>query len=145
MTSVAVVKSSGPSFVAPFRQRDHDKDKVTPAKLGIQTLISQGTTFVGDLESTGGMKLDGSVTGNVTIKSETDAWLVVAGTAVIDGDIAARVVAVCGRVKGMIKARHVTLMPGAQVDGDIYYEVLRIAEGAQVNGRLNKVTSGAAS
>lgn len=112
------------------------REKVTPAKLGIQTLISQGTTFVGDIESTGGIKIDGNIAGDISIKSEGDAWVVVSDVARVDGNISARVVAVCGQVHGSIRARHVVLMASSQVDGDVYYDVIKIEEGARVSGRL---------
>lgn len=130
--------------IVPFRQSSA-RDRITPAKLGIQSLISAGTTFVGDIESIGGMKIDGNIVGNVAVRSETDAWVLVAATAVVEGNITARVVAVCGCVKGSIRAKHIALMPTARIDGDIFYEVLRISEGATVNGRLNQIEPGTAA
>lgn len=142
MTAIAE-KTQNASVVVPFRSTK-ERERITPAKLGIQTLISSGTTFIGDLESNGGMKIDGNITGNVTVQSETDAWVVVSEAASVDGNIAARVIAVCGRVKGSIKAKHIVLMPSAMIDGDIQYEILHISEGACVSGRLNRVSLEAA-
>lgn len=123
--------------IVPSRTHQNGvREKVTPAKLGIQTLISQGTTFLGNIESTGGIKIDGNIIGEISIKSESDAWVVVSDTAKVDGNIAARVVAVCGQVNGIIRARHVVLMASAQVDGDVYYDVIKIEEGARISGRL---------
>lgn len=131
-----------PATILPFRSSS-TRDRVTPAKLGIQSLISAGTTFTGNIESDSGMKIDGNIVGNVTVRSETDAWVVVAETSVIEGTVTGRVVAICGRVKGLIRAKHVVLMPTAKIDGDLYYEVLRVSDGAQMNGHLNHVGNGA--
>lgn len=117
-------------------------EKVTPADFGIETLISNGTTFVGNFESSSGMKIDGNIVGNVKISNpEKDVWAVVSSTGCVDGNIDAGVVAVYGKVTGSIRARTVTLIPGAQVDGDIYYEIIKIGEGANVTGRMVKETN----
>lgn len=130
-------KSNPILAIVPGRTHQNGgREKITPAKLGIQTLISQGTTFVGDIESTGGIKIDGNIAGDISIKSEDDAWVVVSDVARVDGNISARVVAVCGQVNGSIRARHVVLTASAQVDGDVYYDVIKIEEGARFSGRL---------
>lgn len=137
MSQPTVVAKTPSAAIVPFRHTK-DRERLTPIKLGIQTLIAQGTLFAGDIESPCGMKIDGSIVGNILIKSETDAWVVISETARIEGDVTARVVAICGRVAGKVSARVIVLASTAIIDGDLHYDVVKIAEGAQVNGRLCK-------
>ena len=124
--------------VIPFKSQQ--RDKITPQKLGIQTLISQGTSFNGDVLSDAGIKIDGHIKGDVKIDIKdmagTEVWLVIGEPGLIEGSVTAERVVVCGRVYGSVRAKHVVLLPTAKVDGDIFYSILKIPEGSKITGRL---------
>lgn len=140
-TTQVQVAAKAAGHILPFRAPQ--RETITPAKLGIQSLISKGTIFHGDLESNAGMKVDGQIIGNLRINSNSsnadmpDAWLVIAEGAKIDGSVSARKVVICGNVVGTVKAHHVILLPTARIDGDIYYDILKMSEGARVAGSLH--------
>jgi len=128
--------------VAPFKGLP--REKLTPSHMGIQTLISKGTVFKGDLESNSGMKIDGKVIGNLRIHNDNsdanapDSWLIVAAGAVITGSIFCKKIVICGHVVGLVKAQHVILASTARIDGDIFYDILKISEGAKITGKLHE-------
>lgn len=79
------------------------------------------------------LQIDGEVRGDVTGQA-----VVVGKTGKVTGTVAANAIEVHGHVIGAVKAHHVTLHETAQVDGDIYNQVLRIAEGAIFDGRVRR-------
>lgn len=100
----------------------------------IGTLVGAGTVVTGDLGFTGGLHLDGRIVGDV---SGTDGALTIGATGVIEGSVRVDQLVLNGAVSGDVIARErVELGPTAKVDGNVVYNVLQMAEGARVNGRL---------
>ena len=101
------------------------------------SLIGASLQFVGEIRSTGSVRIDGQVTGTVSARSLTVGQ---------SGEVAGRVVAesaeVDGRVEGELEADTVVLGPTARVVGDITHRSLAMAPGARFEGR--SILSGAA-
>ena len=102
----------------------------------ITTLIAEGTTIRGDIEFSGGLHLDGAVEGSLSAQGE-QAVLTVSDKGRVTGEIRAPNAVINGEVKGdvMISER-LELAVHARVEGNVYYKVLEMAAGAQVNGKM---------
>ena len=113
--------------------------------ISIDTLIGARTRINGDVEFTGGLHLDGHISGNVTCEVGADAVLSVSETGCIEGSVIAASVLLNGTVKGNIDAAgRVELGPKARVLGNVQYTVIETAVGAQILGKLHHRAPGAA-
>jgi len=109
----------------------------------VDTLIGVGTEIQGDLEFTGGLRIDGKVTGNIKSIDANNSTLVLSETAYIEGNITVSHVIVNGRVNGnIIATERVMLQPNAVVKGDVRYRTVEMSLGASVNGALVCDSSG---
>jgi cytoskeletal protein CcmA (bactofilin family) len=100
------------------------------------TLIAKGTTIRGDLTFSGAIYLEGRIEG--TLRAEgTDACLTLSDQGSVVGEIHAPRVVLNGEVKGDVHAsERLELAEAARIDGNIYYKVLEMAAGAQINGKM---------
>lgn len=115
-----------------------DKEQTKPNHKDIvQCLIGESVELQGDITITGGLHIDGKVTGNITVREGNAARLTLTNNGVINGNVMVNDADINGQVKGDVHARgHVTLYPNAKIDGDLSYESLEIKRGAQINGKL---------
>ena len=114
--------------------------KKTLAQKRIDSLIGAGTTVRGDVVFEGGLRVDGTVLGNVTAGDGKAGTLVVSEHARIDGRIEASHVVINGSVNGPVVAREaLELQAKARVVGDVEYRTLEMHVGAFVHGRLDPV------
>ena len=103
----------------------------------IATLIGAGTTVTGDLEFRGGLHLDGRIVGDVTGEADSGSTLTIGADGIVEGSVTVNDLVLNGAVQGDVTARQrVELGATAQVDGNLAYQVLQMAAGARVNGRL---------
>jgi cytoskeletal protein CcmA (bactofilin family) len=124
-----------------FKQKKH-----APPQKRIDCLIGAGTTVKGDVTFTGGLRIDGTVRGNVTTADGEPGTLVVSEQAHVDGEIKVSHVVVNGTVNGPIVANDfLELQAKAKVIGDIEYRTIEMTLGAVVQGRLNCAEPGTAS
>ena len=112
----------------------------------IDTLIGAGTRIIGDVQFAGGFHVDGHVKGNVDSLPESGSTLSVSDTGVIEGAVAVPNVVLNGTVKGDILAHdRVELGATARVTGNVYYGLIEMEMGAEINGKLihepHKVTA----
>jgi cytoskeletal protein CcmA (bactofilin family) len=111
----------------------------------IDCLIGAGTTVEGNIEFTGGLRVDGKVRGNVTAADGKPGTLVLSEQAQIEGEIRVSHVVINGTVIGPVFAvEYVELQPRANVTGDVHYKTLEMQLGAVVQGRLVFETNGKA-
>jgi cytoskeletal protein CcmA (bactofilin family) len=107
----------------------------------IDSLVSASTRIQGDLQFTGGLHLEGAVTGSVRAPLDAPSRLVVSEIAVIEGSVEAQVVELHGTVRGDIIARgRVALGPRARVEGNLHYGSIEMAAGAHIKGKLVKLS-----
>ncbi|HLS80959.1 MAG TPA: polymer-forming cytoskeletal protein [Steroidobacter sp.] len=103
----------------------------------IDTLIGAGTRIIGDVHFTGGFHIDGHIKGNVDAPPESGATLSVSDRGVVEGSVAAPNVMLNGVVKGDILAHErVELGSTARVTGNVYYALIEMEMGAEINGKL---------
>ena len=113
-------------------------EKKHPPQKRIDCLIGAWTTVRGDIVFTGGLRIDGQVTGNVATADGQEGTLVVSERARVVGEIRVSHVVVNGTVEGPITASdYLELQPKARVTGDVAYKTLEMHVGAVIQGRLN--------
>jgi cytoskeletal protein CcmA (bactofilin family) len=111
----------------------------------IDTLIGKASRVHGDLEFAGGLHLDGSIAGNVRAEPVGGSSLSISETGSIEGNVEAGNVMLNGTVRGDIVARErVVLGATARVQGNVYYGVIEMTLGAQIMGKLTRVSEKAA-
>jgi cytoskeletal protein CcmA (bactofilin family) len=111
------------------------KSKSKPQR--IDTLIGAGTRIVGDVHFSGGFHVDGHVKGNVDALPDSGATLSVSDSGTIEGSVAVPNVVLNGTVKGDILAHdRVELGATARVTGNVYYGLIEMEMGAEINGKL---------
>lgn len=103
----------------------------------VSTVIGKETRIVGDLEFLGGLHLDGQIEGNVSGGSAGVSSITISEQGLIKGDVRVDVLVLNGTVLGDVFAsERVELAPRARVTGTVYYRLLEMAMGAEVNGQL---------
>jgi cytoskeletal protein CcmA (bactofilin family) len=103
----------------------------------VETLIGKSASVQGDVAFSGGLHIDGRVTGSVRATAGLPATLSVSEHGVIEGSVAATSVVLNGRIHGDIfAAGRVILGAKARVQGNVHYSVIEMALGAEISGRL---------
>lgn len=103
----------------------------------IDSLIGAGTSLVGDVAFSGGLRVDGEIRGNVRSTDGQPATLVLSEHARIEGEIAVSHVVINGTVIGPVHSSDfLELQPRAKVTGDVEYATIEMHLGAIVQGRL---------
>ena len=107
---------------------------------GATTLVSSDTIVVGDIQFAGNLDVEGVVRGNVIAAPGKDALVRVVGKGRVEGEIRAPLVVVNGQVKGDVySTERLELAELARVEGNVFYALLEMAVGAEVNGNLSHV------
>lgn len=102
------------------------------------TLISKGTKVVGDIHFVGELQIEGQVVGNIIAEgSSPDARLVIASKGLVEGEVHAPSAVINGNVRGDVRStKHLELASKAVIHGDVYYSIIEMVKGSQVNGNL---------
>ncbi len=103
----------------------------------VDTIIGQQTQISGDLHFSGGLHIDGQVKGNVIANEGTASVLTVSEHGRIEGDVRVPNVFLNGSVTGDVRCEErIELAAKARVNGDVYYNLIEMVMGAEVNGSL---------
>ena len=123
-----------------------ERKKPSPPQKRIDSLIGAGTTVHGDVTFKGGLRIDGTVEGNVVATDGEPATLVISEQARVEGEIRVSHVVVNGTVLGPVTADgYLELQPKARIVGDVTYKTLEMHVGAVIEGRLNHAEPGQGS
>lgn len=115
------------------------KNKNRPrAKSGAaDTLITQHTKITGDIEFTGVLHLDAEITGNVHAPDGSNSLLSIHKNGRIKGKVRVPHILILGEVTGDVHAsEHIELKESARIVGNVYYNLIEMEMGAEVNGKL---------
>ena len=97
-----------------------------------RNLIGNGTTFKGDIESNGDIRIDGKLIGSV----KSNGKISVGQTGVIEGDLTCKQAEISGTVKGNITTEELTALKSTSVvEVDLCTKQLLIEVGAQFIGK----------
>jgi cytoskeletal protein CcmA (bactofilin family) len=106
-----------------------------PAK--ISSLVGAQTEISGDVNFSSGLHIDGTVKGNVVADIDADALLIIAETGVIQGEVRAPFIVISGTVDGDVhSSERLELTSKARIKGNVYYNLVEMSIGAEVNGNL---------
>jgi len=96
------------------------------------SILSQGIKIEGKFNSSGDVRLDGVVVGDVNVNGN----LTLGETAKIQGDVTAKNVIVSGTIEGSVKASEkVVLESKSRLKGDLIAKILLVEEGAKFDGK----------
>jgi cytoskeletal protein CcmA (bactofilin family) len=87
----------------------------------IATLIGADTSIEGDVNFSGGLRVDGTINGNICEPNASPSTLILSED---------------GRVEGDVTASQLELQAKAHIAGDVYYKSLEMHTGAVIEGKL---------
>jgi len=120
-----------------FKQKKNKKPTVR-----IDTLVGQQTHIKGDIEFSGGIRIDGNITGNVNATNDVDSVLTLSEQGSITGEIRVPNLVINGTINGNVySVGHVQLADKAKVKGNVYYHLLEMTVGSEVNGQLIRMSA----
>jgi len=103
----------------------------------VDTLVGNNSRVNGDLNFSGGCHVDGMVKGNVSADPDSASELIVTEDGTVEGNVNVPYVVLNGIVRGDVAAgQRVELGPTARVTGNVYYNLIEMAIGAEINGKL---------
>ena len=103
----------------------------------IGTLIGPDTTIQGDIRFSGGLHVEGVIRGNVYAENDGKSLISLNEHGRIEGEVNVPYVVINGTVIGDVHGgEHVELSTKARVTGNVYYSLIEMAIGAEVNGKL---------
>lgn len=119
-------------FTKPITEKVMMRNDAPPPEAGL-SVIASGMKVVGDIESTGVVKIEGIVEG--AIRGARQLLLGRQGT--VHGDIHAHEVVIGGTVIGTIVAdERVEIQGTSRVQGDIHTKSIVVLEGGVINGTV---------
>lgn len=106
----------------------------TPVQPSGASIIAAGTTVKGDISSTGDIRIDGTLQGNI----QSTAKVVIGANGVVEGDITGQQADIMGKITGTIKVKELLqLKGGCTVSGNIHASKLQIETNANFNGQCH--------
>jgi cytoskeletal protein CcmA (bactofilin family) len=105
------------------------------------TLVSRSTEIVGDIHFSGELIIEGKVKGNIYAEDDSEALIRVAEKGAVEGEICVPSAIINGLVQGDVRStKHVELAAKATVVGNVYYNLIEMVMGSEVNGNLMHIT-----
>ena len=103
----------------------------------MDTLVGPQSEVTGDIKFTGGLHVEGTIKGNVMAENDGKSLVQLSESGTIEGEVKAPFVVLNGVVIGDVHGgEHVELASKARVAGNVYYNLIEMAVGAEVNGKL---------
>lgn len=109
---------------------------------GNLSFIGADVTITGNIGGDGNLHVDGRVDGDIAC-----AAIIVGRSGQVNGNVSATDAKIAGTVNGTVAASTLTIEASARIDGDLSYDNVSVETGAQVEGRVKRLTrtdSGAA-
>ena len=107
------------------------KTKTTETPVGSTTIIGAGTIITGDIESSGDIRIDGKLIGNLSSKAK----VLIGQDGIVEGDIIGQQADIMGKVTGKIKIYELLQLRGkSNVSGEITTGKLEVEPSASFNG-----------
>ena len=111
---------------------------------GATTLVSRDTVVAGDIHFSGSLDVEGLVQGNIIADPGKEALVRVVDKGRVEGEIRVPCVIISGTVQGDVhSSKHLELAARGRVQGNVYYTLLEMAAGSEVNGKLTHMDDSA--
>ncbi len=101
-----------------------------PARSSNLSTLSAGVNYEGNISGSGELQVDGKLKGDIRV-----ARVVIGEHGSVEGNVAADIVEIRGRVSGTVAGKSVKLFASSRVEGDITQEQLSVEQGAWFQGR----------
>lgn len=103
----------------------------------IDTLIGADTIVTGDIVFSGGLRVDGTIRGNVQGQDGTESTIILSENGRIEGAVNTTKIVLNGAVVGPVAAsQFIELQTKARITGDLHYKSLEMHMGAVIDGKL---------
>ena len=113
--------------------KDNNSSDNHAGREGVISIIGPGMSVVGDCDTEGTLRIEGTVEGTV----RAGKAVVVGKDGVVNGDIATQDAVIGGRVNGSIVAEsRLELQATCVIDGQIQARRIKLEEGGRVNGMV---------
>jgi cytoskeletal protein CcmA (bactofilin family) len=114
--------------------------KEDPFAKGGHTLFDRALQVDGNVRFSGTLDIEGTVNGDIVAVDGEHALVRIRDKGCVNGEIRAPRILVNGCVNGDVYAsKHLELAAKAEVNGDVYYQVIEMVKGSLVNGRMMKM------
>ena len=121
-----------------FKKSVPDKTSTGPA----HTLVSRATEIVGDIHFSGELIIEGRVKGNIYAEDDSEALVRIAEKGAVEGEVCVPSAIVNGLVQGDLRStNHLELAAKAVVVGSVYYNLIEMVMGSEVNGNLMHIST----
>jgi len=111
-----------------------DRDNNTSSSESVISIIGPGMTIVGDCETDGTVRIEGSVEGSI----KAGKAVVVGKQGVVSGDISTQDAVISGRVEGvLVAASRLELQATCHIEGEVHTRRMQLEEGAVLNGSVH--------
>jgi len=111
-----------------------------PKQARVDSLIGAKSRILGEVRFSQGLHIDGLVKGDVVSDEGLESTLTLSQSGTVEGHVRVPFVIISGVVKGDVYAQdYVELGSSARIEGDVYYGLIEMAMGAEVNGKLVRI------
>jgi cytoskeletal protein CcmA (bactofilin family) len=117
-----------------FNSKSKSDDSESPVPSGSASLIGSGTSMKGDITSSGDLRIDGTLVGNIICSAK----VIIGAGGVVEGDVSGQQADIMGKVSGTIKVKELLqLKSNCHVNGNLYSAKLQIEPAATFNGQCH--------
>ena len=111
--------------------KNNESMKRTENNNSVVNIIGQGTSILGDINSNGDIRIDGTLKGSI----KTEGKVVLGKEGVVEGDVMCQNADISGIIKAKITVSNLlSLKETAKLNGDIVTNKLSIEPGAEFTG-----------
>lgn len=111
--------------------KNNESMKRTENNNSVVNIIGQGTAILGDINSNGDIRIDGTLKGSI----KTEGKVVLGKEGVVEGDVVCQNADISGTIKAKITVSNLlSLKETAKLNGDIVTNKLSIEPGAEFTG-----------
>lgn len=116
-----------------FRRKQRNPIEITK----LSSLVADNMAITGDVQFTGGLRVDGRIEGDVVSENGSNGLLVLSDKGSIKGCVKAYDAVINGTITGDLEVEHfLELQPNARISGNITYRQMKLECGATVDGKL---------
>jgi cytoskeletal protein CcmA (bactofilin family) len=98
------------------------------------SIISEGFSFVGEVNATGSLSVEGKLSGTVNLSA-----LNISATGAVDGIVNSAIINVKGKLSGTVSCGDLIIGGRATVSGKITYKKLTIQKGGVIMGEIKQL------